>query len=344
MTKKHFTATGIVFNSQKQILMIYHNKLQVWLPPSGDIEENEIPDDAVLREIYEETRIKADILPNKQDFTLSDNDCKGLKRPFTVLLKNIGGDWSHNHIDLVYICKALNEDFTTQKSEVIDIGWFSVEQIRELKTFEYVRQTIKKAYEYLYKYERNLLRDEKKATVSISKYLSRHLRHKPHEIDLTIDKNGWANIDELIEKSREHKGRVLTLEMIIDVVKNNDKQRFKISDDGKKIRANQGHSFQVDLELESVTPPDILYHGTAKRFLSKIIETGLLPMSRQHVHLSETEDTAIKVGQRHGKPIVLTIDSGKMSKDGIDFYLSENNVWLTETVPIEYISFNGMSD
>ena len=168
MNINHFTATGIVFNSKKQILMIHHYKLQVWLPPGGHIEENEIPDDAVLREIYEETGIKAKILPNKHDFE-SDKDCKGLKRPFTVLLENIEGDWSHNHIDMVYICTASNEDFTMQKSEASDIGWFSIEQIKELKTYENVKQTIKKATEYLYKYEGNLIRDSKKVIVSLSK-------------------------------------------------------------------------------------------------------------------------------------------------------------------------------
>jgi ADP-ribose pyrophosphatase YjhB (NUDIX family) len=269
MTKNHFTATGIVFSSKKQILMILHNKLQVWLPPGGHIEENELPDDTVLREIFEETGIRVEILSNKQDLELSDNDCKGLKRSFTVFLETIEGDWSHNHIDMVYICTALNDDFAMQKSEASDIGWFSIEQIRELKTYENVKQSIKKAAEYFYKYEGNILRDSKKTVVSLNKYLSCHLHHKPHEIDLAIDKNGWANIYELIEKSQKHKRRTLTSEMIIDVVINNDKQRFKISDDAKKIRANQGHSFSVDLELESVTPPDILYHGTAKRFLSK---------------------------------------------------------------------------
>ena len=313
MNKNRLTATGIVFNSKKQILMIYRNKLQVWLPPGGDIEENEMPDDALLRQIYEETGIKAEILPDKHDLILSDND-------------------------LVYICKALNEDFSLQKSEAGNIGWFSVKQIDELKIFENVKKAIRKANGYFYKFERPLFRNSEKANVSLSKYLSRHLRHKPHEINLTIDKNGWANIDELIEKSRKYKGREITLEMIINVVKNNDKQRFKISDDGKKIRANQGHSFPVDLELDSITPPDILYHGTAKRFLSSIMEKGLLPMSRLYVHLSETEDTALNVARRHGEPIVLTIDSGKMFKEGIEFYLSENKVWLTERVPSVYIS------
>ncbi|MCL2442656.1 MAG: NUDIX domain-containing protein [Treponema sp.] len=122
MSINHFTATGIVFNSAKQVLMIFHNKLQVWLPPGGHIEENELPDDAVLREVYEETGVKAEILSNRQELVLSDNDCRGLKCPFTVLLENIDGDWSHNHIDMVYICTATSEELTIQKSEASDIG------------------------------------------------------------------------------------------------------------------------------------------------------------------------------------------------------------------------------
>ena len=149
MSINHFTATGIVFNSAKQVLMIFHKKLQVWLPPSGHIEENELPDDAVLREVYEETGVKAEILSNRQELVLSDNGCRGLKRSFTVLLENIEGDWSHNHIDMVYICTATSEELTMhkprkrriqklpyarrpkgvmQKSEASDIGWFSIPQ------------------------------------------------------------------------------------------------------------------------------------------------------------------------------------------------------------------------
>ena len=153
MSINHFTATGLVFNSENQVLMLFHNKLQVWLPPGGHIEENELPDDAVLREIFEETGIKAEILFDKQELTLSDNDCRELKCPFIVLLENIEGDWSHNHIDMVYVCASLNEEITIQKSEASDIGWFSTEQINELITFKIVRQTIKKAIEYKLKHD-----------------------------------------------------------------------------------------------------------------------------------------------------------------------------------------------
>lgn len=148
MSNNHFTATGIVFNSKNQVIMIHHNELQIWLPPGGHIKVNELPDEAVLREIYEETGIKAEILSNKHDLSFSDNHCRGLNRPFTILLENIEGDWSHNHIDMVYICTTINEELVMQNSEVNDIGWFSAEQIEELETYENVIHIIKKAVEY----------------------------------------------------------------------------------------------------------------------------------------------------------------------------------------------------
>lgn len=336
MNINHFTATGVVFNSAKQILMIFHNKLQVWLPPGGHIEENEIPDDAVLRKIYEETGIKAEIISNKQDF-LSDDDCKGLKRPFTVLLENIEGDWSHNHIDMVYICIALNEDLKMQKSEASDIGWFSLEQIMKLESYENVKQTIKKALDYIYKYENNIKREANFTGNNLSHYISRLLRHRPEEIDLSMDENGWVSIDELIKKTKIYKGKQLTIDKIKEAVKENNKQRFKISDDEKKIRASQGHSIQVDLGYESKEPPSILYHGTTEKYISLIMKDGILPRKRNLVHLSQDNNIALSVGKRHGKPVILSINSGKIHKDGYKFYLSDNNVWLVDKVPIEYI-------
>ena len=173
--------------------------------------------------------------------------------------------------------------------------------------------------------------------VRISKFLSLILRHSPGIIHLSIDKNGWANIDELIANADKYKKMRLTIDLIKTTVETNDKQRFIISDDGKRIRANQGHSIQIDLELESKTPPDILYHGTADRFLDSILKNGLKPMSRQHVHLSSSEETALTVGIRHGKPIVLYIMAKTMYEEGYKFYLSENKVWLVANVPIKYI-------
>lgn len=149
MVLNHFTATGIVFNESKQILMIRHKKLNVWLPPGGHIEGNELPDTAVLREIFEETGIKAEIVTGKHNIALAKDNCKELERPFIVLLEDIEGNGKHNHIDLVYICKALNNKYILQKSEGTDIGWFSPEEINKLDTYENVRETIKKACAHL---------------------------------------------------------------------------------------------------------------------------------------------------------------------------------------------------
>jgi putative RNA 2'-phosphotransferase len=152
-----------------------------------------------------------------------------------------------------------------------------------------------------------------------------------------MNNNGWVNIQELIDNANKYKNINLTYETIKTVIETNDKQRFMISEDGKRIRANQGHSINIDLELEPKTPPDILYHGTADHFLDSIMTDGLKPMSRQYVHLCETKKTALTVGKRHGNPIVLYIDTKTMYEKGFKFYLSENHIWLTEKVPAEYI-------
>jgi putative RNA 2'-phosphotransferase len=174
--------------------------------------------------------------------------------------------------------------------------------------------------------------------VKTSKFLSLVLRHSPETIHLNMDKNGWVNIDELITNANKYKNMHLNNDLIKIIVETNNKQRFKISDDGKRIRANQGHSIAVDLELESKIPPDILYHGTANRFLDSIMKEGLKPMTRQFVHLSLTEEIALTVGRRHGKPIVLYINAKNMYEDGYKFYLSENKVWLVDKVPVKYIN------
>lgn len=173
--------------------------------------------------------------------------------------------------------------------------------------------------------------------VKISKFLSFVLRHSPHTIKLKIDRNGWVNIEELIQNAFKYKNIHLTIDLIKTIVKNNDKQRFIISNDEKKIRANQGHSITIDLELEVKIPPDTLYHGTASHFLDSIMKDGIKSMKRQYVHLSDNEETAITVGKRHGKPIVLYIDAKNMYEEGYKFYLSENEVWLVDNVPAKYI-------
>ncbi|WP_020471840.1 RNA 2'-phosphotransferase [Zavarzinella formosa] len=174
--------------------------------------------------------------------------------------------------------------------------------------------------------------------VKISKFMSLVLRHKPEEIGLALDENGWADVDELI-RLMNLKGTSLTRPVLEQVVAGNDKKRFAFSEDGLRIRASQGHSVDVDLALPPSTPPELLYHGTATRFLDSIRAEGLKSGKRQHVHLSLDIPTATKVGQRHGKPVILVIRSGEMSAAGHLFYLSANNVWLAEGVPLSFIDF-----
>lgn len=179
-----------------------------------------------------------------------------------------------------------------------------------------------------------------KMDTKLSKFISLVLRHKPEEIGLTLDANGWAKVDELIKKANNHKF-TFSLEDLQRVVAENDKKRFSFSEDGKKIRANQGHSIEVDLALEAAVPPAVLYHGTATRFLGLIMHEGLKPMQRHAVHMTENKDTAVATGQRHGSPIVLVIDAARMSLDGIEFQRSANGVWLTPHVDPMYITVGG---
>ncbi len=174
--------------------------------------------------------------------------------------------------------------------------------------------------------------------VKASKFLSFVLRHRPEAIGLQLDEEGWADVDALITAAARN-GETLTLPLIRDVVEQNDKKRFAFSEDGRQIRAVQGHSVDVDLRLEPQEPPAQLFHGTATRFLDSIRAQGLIKGSRQHVHLSATEETAVRVGARHGKPVVLTIDTAAMRDARFVFYCSENGVWLTDAVPAEFITF-----
>ena len=179
-----------------------------------------------------------------------------------------------------------------------------------------------------------------KAAKDIIKFLSFVLRHSPETIELKLDENGWADVEELILKCNNKESQnQMTAELLDYVVENNDKKRFTFNDDKTKIRASQGHSISVELDLNEAEPSEFLYHGTVEKFLESIKKEGLQKMSRQHVHLSKDRETAIKVGSRRGIAQILTIKSGEMHKDGFKFYLSENNVWLTDEVPVKYIDF-----
>jgi putative RNA 2'-phosphotransferase len=173
--------------------------------------------------------------------------------------------------------------------------------------------------------------------VQTSKFLSYVLRHNPTAIGLEPDPGGWAEVAELIRRAAEA-GVQLDADRIKAVVRTSDKQRFRLSEDGTRIRANYGHSFDVDLGLEPVAPPERLYHGTATRFLESILEHGIQSMGRQYVHLSDDTATALAVGRRHGRPIVLVVDAAAMHSDGHPFLRSESGVWLVKWVPPQCLS------
>ncbi len=172
----------------------------------------------------------------------------------------------------------------------------------------------------------------------ISKFLSLVLRHRPDQIGIQLDEQGYVDVDTLLAALAKH-GTEASHEEIASVVAHSDKQRFAFSADGTRIRANQGHSVDVELGYLPSTPPPILYHGTATRFLDSIRRQGLLRGERHHVHLSSDAETAAKVGARHGKPVVVQIDAAGMHAKGYQFYVSDNGVWLTESVPTEFLLF-----
>lgn len=172
----------------------------------------------------------------------------------------------------------------------------------------------------------------------ISTFMSLVLRHKPQEIGLILDENGWISVEEFIYQMNAY-GNTITLEILKHIVETNDKKRFAFNEDGTKIRASQGHSVSIDLDLTPQIPFDYLYHGTVNKFLESIKKEGLKKMSRQHVHLSKDKETAIKVGSRRGIPVILIVNTKQMHEDGYKFYLSENGVWLCDEVPVKYINF-----
>ena len=175
-------------------------------------------------------------------------------------------------------------------------------------------------------------------TTAGSKFLSYVLRHRPESIGLTLDKQGWADVSELLAKANAS-GTELTLDQLKFIVETNDKQRFVLSEDATRIRAAQGHSIEVDLKLKVKTPPPVLYHGTVGKFIGDIRKQGLLPMNRHDVHLSGDRDTATRVAQRRGRPVILVIETYPMLRDGFKFRQSDNGVWLVSSVPAKYLKF-----
>ncbi|ALK98168.1 RNA 2'-phosphotransferase [Massilia sp. WF1] len=176
--------------------------------------------------------------------------------------------------------------------------------------------------------------------VATSKLLSYVLRHRPDSIGLALDAHGWAGVDELLACLDAH-GKRIDRALLERTVAGNDKQRFAFNDDRSRIRASQGHSIAVDLQLREAEPPAVLYHGTASRFLKSILAAGLRAGGRQHVHLSADVATAMRVGARHGFPAVLAVDAARMHADGLAFYQSDNGVWLTGEVKPTYLRQTG---
>ena len=170
-----------------------------------------------------------------------------------------------------------------------------------------------------------------------SKFISLILRHRPEVIGISLDEHGWADVQDLIEGINNSGGHSLDMERLEEIVRTDEKQRYSFNDDHTLIRANQGHSIPVDVELEKKTPPDLLWHGTGEKYVSSIDTQGLIPKSRLYVHLSSDIETAKKVGSRHGKPVVYEVNCRKMAEDGYVFYLSANHIWLTKTVPPAYL-------
>ncbi|HEX5219970.1 MAG TPA: RNA 2'-phosphotransferase [Verrucomicrobiae bacterium] len=178
-----------------------------------------------------------------------------------------------------------------------------------------------------------------KETTKASKFLSLILRHEPERVGLKLDEAGWVGVDELLKAVNRH-GVPLSLEQLNYIVATNGKKRFAFSEDGWRIRASQGHSVDVDLQYPPQVPPEILYHGTATRFLEGIRKDGLQKMGRHDVHLSAETKVTLQVGGRHGKPVLLTIRAGEMHRAGHVFRCSANGVWLVNSVPPEFIEFS----
>ena len=174
---------------------------------------------------------------------------------------------------------------------------------------------------------------------STSKFISMILRHKPESIGITLDEHGWADVQELLAGINEaEKNAHLDIEMLEEIVRSDEKQRYSFNKEHTLIRANQGRSIPVDVELEEMAPPAVLWHGTGEKYVESIDRQGLIPKGRLYVHLSSDPETARRVGARHGKPVLYSIDTAAMATDGYRFYLSVNKVWLTKEVPVKYLS------
>ncbi len=175
-----------------------------------------------------------------------------------------------------------------------------------------------------------------KQLVTISKYLSKHLRHEPEALGLTLEPGGWVGVKELLAACADHDFPI-TRQQLDEVARHDSKQRYSFDEERQRVRANQGHSTPVDLQLQEATPPPLLYHGTGAKSVAAILAEGLNKMARHHVHLSLDIETAIRVGQRHGMPVVFAVEAAAMHAKGVAFFRAENDVWLVDSVPPAFL-------
>lgn len=210
--------------------------------------------------------------------------------------------------------------------------WMITQSNLKLVLFKWINTVIK---DYGRKVRKPIKMSKNKKD-KLSVFLSLVLRHQPEAAGITLDEHGWADVRELLQGINDT-GRGIDMGVLEEIVRTDEKGRYCFTEDKTLIRANQGHSIPVDVELTQTEPPSILYHGTAKRFEAAILKEGLKPMSRLYVHLSEDKETAAKVGKRHGSPVVFEVASDEMYKDGVKFFLSHNGVWLTEKVAPGYL-------
>ena len=178
--------------------------------------------------------------------------------------------------------------------------------------------------------------EDRMIRINISKLMAKALRHRPDVLGIVVDEHGWTDVNDMIDAIRK-KYQGFNLETLECIVEESEKKRYSFNENHTKIRANQGHSLPVDVELKIAAPPDVLYHGTARKNIETISAEGIKRMNRLYVHLSADIPTALNVGSRHGAPVVFEVDSRQMNRDGYQFYLSENGVWLSEFVPSQYI-------